>query len=174
MIRARAGAVKLDGMSYVYQPQQLWQPNPTRTTAPVSLHLVAVLQYLGGLLLLAFAAMLTLAAVGLLPRMEMVSGNTTWTNRPGDITVVTAVVCAVIGTVGLAAIVLGRKVQRGQNWARVILTALNVLSIAGTAWQAYAASYPLGSTLAAIAVPALFVLLLNTRAARSWCHHRTY
>ena len=161
-------------MSYVYQPQQLWQPNPARTTAPVSLHLVAVFQYLGGLLLLAFAAMLALAAIGLFPRMEMVTGDTTWTNRPGAITVVTAVVCTVIGTVGLAAIVLGRKVQRGRNWARIVLTALNVLSIAGAAWQAYAGGYPLGSTLAAIAAPALFVLLLNTPAARSWCHHRTY
>jgi len=174
VIRGAARAAKLDGMSYAYQPQQLWQSHPARTTAPVSLHVVAVFQYLGGLLLLAFAAMLALAAVGIFPRMELVNGDTTWTNRPGDITVVTAVICAVVGTVGLAAIVLGRKVQRGRNWARIVLTALNVLSIAGAAWQAYAGGYPLGSTVAGIAVPAVFVLLLNTRAARSWCHHRTY
>jgi hypothetical protein len=174
VIRARAGAAKLDGMSYVYQPQQTWQPYPSRTTAPVSLHLVAVFQYLGGLLLLAFAAMLALAAAGFLPQLELAIGDSTWTNRPADITMVVAVVCAVFGVIGLIAIVLGRKVQRGRNWARILLTALNVLSIAGAAFQGYAEGYLRASTVAAIAVPALFVILLNTRAARSWCHHHTY
>lgn len=161
-------------MAYAYEPQQVWQPYPMRTTAPISLHVVAVFQYLGGLITLAIGAMFALAAADLFPRFEYASGIDTWTNRPATITPVVAVIVAVFAFVGLTAIVLGRKVQRGRNWARVLLTALNVLSIAGTVWQGYTTGDMYSSTLAAIALPLLFVILLNTRAARSWCHHGTY
>jgi hypothetical protein len=49
-----------------------------------------------------------------------------------------------------------------------------VLGAAGAAWQAYERADWSVPSVVAIAVPALFVLLLNTRAARAWCRHRTY
>jgi hypothetical protein len=155
-------------MSYVYGP------HPVRSTAPVSLHLVAVVQYLGGLLTLALAAMLGLAAADLFPRLEYAAGAATYTNRPADITVITAVIIGVLALVGLTAIVLGRKLQRGRNWARIVLTALNLLSAAGAIWQAYTLADWSAPTVTAIAIPVAFVLLLNTRAARAWCRSRTY
>jgi hypothetical protein len=161
-------------MSYAYGPQPAWRPVPGRSTAPVSLHLVALAQYLGGLLSLAMATMLGLAAANLFPRLEYSVGDSTWTNRPGDITPIVAVVCGVFALVGLTAIVLGRKVQRGRDWARVLLTVLNALSAAGAAWQAYTLADWSAPAVVAIAVPALFIVLLNTRAARSWCRRRTY
>lgn len=161
-------------MSYAYGSQPAWRPLPVRSSAPVSLHLVAIAQYLGGLLSLAMAAMLGLAAANLFPRLEYAVGASTYTNRPADVTPLVAVVCAVFTLVGLAAIVLGRKVQRGRNWARLVLTVLNVLSAAGAAWQAYQLSDWSAPAVTAIAVPVLFLVLLNTRAARAWCHHRTY
>lgn len=161
-------------MSYAYGSQPAWRPVPGRTTAPLSLHLVAVAQYLGGLLSLAMAAMLGLAAANLFPRLEYTSGATTISNRPDDVTPLVAVICAVFALVGLTAIVLGRKVQRGRNWARLLLTGLNVLSAAGAAWQAYSLADWSAPAVVAIAVPVLFVVLLNTRAARDWCRHRTY
>jgi hypothetical protein len=78
-----------------------------------------------------------------------------------------------IAIVGLIAIWLGRKVQRGRNWARVILIILNVLSLAGTAYSMYQ-SRTVDVSLGGVIIPILCLILLNTRAARSWCHYRTY
>jgi hypothetical protein len=160
---------RLEAMSYTYGPQPAWRPAPMRAGAPVSLHLVAIAQYLGGVLMLALAAMLGLAAANVFPRLELAVGASTWTNRPADVTPVVAVVCAVVALIGLTAIVLGRKVQRGRNWARIVLIVLNVLSAASAVWQAYMLADWSAPTLVAIAVPVLFVVLLNTRAARAWC-----
>jgi len=41
-------------------------------------------------------------------------------------------------------------------------------------WQGYTTGDMYTSTLTAIAFPLLFVFLLNTRAARSWCRSGTY
>jgi hypothetical protein len=161
-------------MSYAYGPQPAWRPAAGRSTAPISLHLVAVAQYVGGVASLAMAAMLGLAAADLFPRLEYSTGASTWTNRPADITPLVAIVVGVFALVGLTAILLGRNVQRGRNWARLLLTGLNVLSAAGAAWQAYVRADWSAPAVAAIAVPALFVILLNTRAARAWCQHGTY
>jgi hypothetical protein len=75
---------------------------------------------------------------------------------------------------GLIALVLGRKLQNGRNWVRVLLTLLNGLSVAGGVYQGYTTGAPYVTTLISIAFPLLFVILLNTRAARGWCHWRNY
>jgi hypothetical protein len=49
-----------------------------------------------------------------------------------------------------------------------------VLSIAGGVWQGYTTGAAYAATLMSIAFPLLFLVLLNTRAARNWCHYRTY
>jgi hypothetical protein len=164
----------LSDMTYPYSQQQAWQPQPVRTTAPISLHLVAVAQYLGGLVILAATAVLGLAALDLFPRLTYSVGNDTWTNRPANLTPAVAIVCGVFFLVGVIALVLGRKLQRGRNWARLVLITLNALSVGGAAWQAFTHAVPLASALVAMALPALFLILLNTSAARSWCHRRTY
>ncbi|WP_238011169.1 hypothetical protein KZZ52_22265 [Dactylosporangium sp. AC04546] len=156
-------------MSYAWQ-----QPYPVRTTAPVSLHVVAIFQYLGGLITLAIGALLALAAVDVIPRLEYATGNDAWTTRPAQITPIVAVICGSFIIVGLIAIMLGRKLQRGRNWARVLLTALNLLSVAGGVWQGYTTGRPYAETLISIVLPLVFVFLLNTRAARSWCRYQTY
>jgi hypothetical protein len=160
-------------MAYAYQPQQVWQ-QPYRTTAPLSLHVVALFQYLGGVLTLALGALLALAVFRVVPELQLHSGVDTWTTRPHDITVATGIVCGTVMLVGLVAIVLGRKVQRGRNWARIVLTLLNALSVLGGVWQGYTTGAPYASTLLSIAFPLLFLILLNTRAARSWCRYGTY
>ena len=162
-------------MAYAYQPQQAWQqPYPLRGTAPISLHVVAVFQYIGGLLTLALGALSALAVFRIMPELQLHTGADTWTTRPHDITIATGIVCGSIMLVGLIAIVLGRKVQRGRNWARVVLTLLNALSVLGGLWQGYTSGSAYASTLLSIAFPLLFLVLLNTRAARSWCRYGTY
>ncbi|GAA1500149.1 hypothetical protein GCM10009827_005050 [Dactylosporangium maewongense] len=154
------------GMAYAYPPQQAYA---MRTTAPASLHVVAIFQYLGGLLMLGIAALFALAASEMTKQLGGRLGT-----YDASVTSAVAVVVAVFAGVGLIAIILGRKVQRGRNWARILLTVLNVLSLASVAWQAYSTSLLTVSTIVSAAFPALFLILLNTRAARSWCHHRTY
>ncbi len=153
-------------MAYAYPPQPVYA---TRTTAPVSLHVVAVFQYLGGLAMLGVAALFAVAASDVMAEWGGRIGT-----RSTTATSIIGVVVAVFAAVGLTAIILGRKVQRGRNWARVVLILLNVLSLASVAWQAYSTSPLTPSTVAGAAFPLLFLLLLNTRAARSWCRYRTY
>ncbi|HTJ40078.1 MAG TPA: hypothetical protein VL738_43335 [Dactylosporangium sp.] len=161
-------------MAYAYQPQQAWNSYPMRSTAPISLHIVAIFQYLMGLLVLGTAALMALALARIAPEWHVSAGSDVFTTRPGAITTATYAVIGMVAAVGLIAIVLGRKVQRGRNWARIVLTGLNGLSVAGGVWQGYTAGAPYGATLLSIAFPLLFVILLNTRAARNWCHYRTY
>ncbi|MEU7868837.1 hypothetical protein [Dactylosporangium sp. NPDC049140] len=161
-------------MAYAYQPQQAWHPYPVRTTAPISLHVVAIFQYLGGVLMLGAAALLALAAARVAPGWDLPAGYGGVTVRPGTLTVATYTVIGTIGLVGLIAIVLGRKLQNGRNWVRVLLTLLNGLSVLGGVYQGYVTGAAYAATLVSVAFPLLFVILLNTRAARGWCHHRTY
>jgi hypothetical protein len=161
-------------MAYAYQPQQAWQPYPVRSTAPISLHIVAIFQYLGGVLMLGAAALLALAAARVTPKWDLPAGNSVYTTRPETLTLATYVVIGTIALFGLIALVLGRKLQNGRNWVRVLLTLLNGLSVAGGVYQGYTAGAPYATTLMSVAFPLLFVILLNTRAARNWCHYRTY
>ncbi len=80
---------------------------------------------------------------------------------------------AIVAVVGIIAIWLGRKVQVGRNWARIILIVLNVLSLAGTAYNVIT-ERTVDVTIGGVILPVLCLILLNTRAARSWCHYRTY
>ncbi|MEV4516021.1 hypothetical protein AB0K00_44565 [Dactylosporangium sp. NPDC049525] len=153
-------------MAYAYPQQPVYA---MRTTAPVSLHVVAIFQYLGGLVMLAIAALFGLAASDMMAQWDTQFGTRTSAATP-----LIAVVVGVFATVGLIAIVLGRKVQRGRNWARVLLTLLNVLSLVSVAWQVYSTSLFTVATIVSAAVPVLFLILLNTRAARSWCRYGTY
>jgi hypothetical protein len=155
------------GMAYSAYPQQ--QLYASRTTAPVSLHVVAVFQYLGGILMLGVAALFGFAAADVTTQLGGRLGGYDTT-----VTSAVAVVVGVFAAIGLTAIVLGRKLQRGRNWARILLTVLNLLSLASVAWQVYTTQLLDASTMLSAALPVLFLILLNTRAARSWCRYRTY
>src|SRR4051812_7233258 len=108
-------------MAYAYPPQPVYQPQPAyamRTTAPVSLHVVAIFQYLGGLLTLGAGALIALAVFGGMPRWQAAL-DSAYPDRTASsvVTPVAAVVIGIFAVVGLIAVVLGRKVQRGRNWA---------------------------------------------------------
>lgn len=172
-------------MSYGYQAPQGYNaynaysgygtPYPVRRSAPASIHTVAIIQYLGGLLALAFAALLALVAFGGASRYSADIDRYGDLSRTGITTVATlfGVMAAIVAVVGIIAIWLGRKVQVGRNWARIILIILNVLSLAGTAYNVIM-ERTVDVTIGGVILPALCLILLNTRAARSWCHYRTY
>ena len=169
-------------MSYGYQAPQGYNaypgygtPYPVRRSAPASIHTVAIIQYIGGILALVGAALLALVAVGGASRYSADIEQYGDLSRTGLTTVATlfGVVAAFVAVVGLIAIWLGRKLQRGRNWARIILIILNVLSVAGTVYNVVTQQGANGY-LTGLIIPVLCLILLNTRAARSWCHYHTY
>jgi hypothetical protein len=159
-------------MSYGYEYAGYAPQYQSRRSGPASVHIVAVLQYLAGSAVLALGGLFALVAVG---------GNTRLTSRldgyyDGEIARQTAtafyLIAGFLAVVGLIAIWLGRKLQVGRNWARIMLVILNVLSVAGSVWDLVHGMR--GGTVVGLALPALCLVLLNTRAARSWCRYRTY
>lgn len=141
----------------------------SRASAPASIQTVAILQYLGGLVVLAGAVLFALLAAKAVQLPSNPANQFVAADAESRLFVVGAVF---LGISGLVAIVLGRKVQRGRNWARWILVLLSVLSLVSTVYQ----SYQLGDSryYGGLVLPVLYLILLNTRAARSWCRYHTY
>jgi hypothetical protein len=133
-------------------------------------HVIAILQYLSG-----FGALVAATIMGYFayassqetphPSQDIIS--------PEGAMRLFGLVAAVFAVVGLITIFLGRKLQRGRQWARVLVLMLNVLSIAGVV-----ASIAIGGAAqtwgTGLIYPVLCLVLLNTRAARSWFRWHTW
>ncbi len=165
-------------MSYGYHPTypptrydygSLEPLEPVRRSAPPSVHTVAIMQYLGGLALLLGGAAAMLFALG--------SGRYLDQGQVSPIAVDLRDMGLAVGAVlvfgGLLTIAIGRRLQRGRQWARVLVLVLSVLSIATTLYNGLVAQ---GDTnvLLGLVIPVLYVALLNTSAARSWFRGRSY
>ena len=164
-------------MSYGYShPQFVAHPPampgyayPGRRSAPPSVHVIAILQYVGG-----FGALLIAVLVGYAAVTASQAAPTEYDIiSPEGAGRLFGLVAAFIAVVGLVAILLGRKVQRGRQWARVLLLILSGLSVAGVvasiATEQMVSPYGFG-----LVYPVLCLLLLNTRAARSWFRWHTW
>ena len=158
-------------MSYGYPQQQAWpsygNAYVARRSAPASVHIVAIVQYLGGLAALAVAG---LAGYVLWKHGDLGFADRYFDDLARDMLIVVA---AVFGVTGLFAIILGRKLQRGRNWARILLNVLNLLTIASVLYADLSRLHD-GRSLTGLILPVLCLILLNTRAARSWFHAHTY
>jgi hypothetical protein len=141
----------------------------SRGSAPASIQTVAILQYIGGLITLAGAVLFALLAAKAVNLPDNPASRYVAADAETRLFVVGAVV---LGISALIAILLGRKVQRGRNWARWVLILLSLLSLVSTVYQ----SYQLGNSryYGGLVIPVLYLILLNTRAARSWCRYHTY
>jgi mannose/fructose/N-acetylgalactosamine-specific phosphotransferase system component IIC len=153
-------------MSYpAYYGQPAMVATYHRSTAPPSVHVVALLQYVSGLV--------TLLAAGAVAVLTF-AGRQAFDDRriqiPAEVerglTGAGAIIAGALGFVALLWLVIARKLQRGRQWARVTVVVLSLLSIAATTYDVWR----LGDRqlLPSLALPVLYVLLLNTRAARSW------
>jgi hypothetical protein len=136
-----------------------------RNTAPPSVHIVALLQYLGGLLTL-----LAAAGVALLTYAGRSAFDQQRVQVPAEIeqnvTGAGGIIAGALGVVALLWLVIARKLQRGGQWARITVLLLSLVSIAGTAYEVW--RFDDRQTLPGLVLPVLYLLLLNTRAARSW------
>jgi hypothetical protein len=143
---------------------------PARRSAPPSVHVIAILQYVGGVAALLVAAFVGWTAVAVARGPYDLHDEFA---SPNDAVVFFGVVAGVVALVGLVTIVLGRKLQRGRQWARALVMILSVLSLASVAWSVAVGGT--GVSVGAGAVyPLLCLVLLNTPAARSWFRWRTW
>jgi hypothetical protein len=134
-------------------------------SAPPSVHVVALLQYLGGLLTLLAAigvAALTIGGQAVLDRRRI--------QLPADVqqglTGAGLVIAGALTIVALLWLVIARKLQTGQQWARITVILLSLMSVAGTAYEVWQLHDR--RSLPGLVLPLLYLLLLNTRAARTW------
>jgi hypothetical protein len=167
-------------MSYGYQPYQSVYPTrpinpgipgytyPGRHSAPASVHVVAVLQYLVGVAFLLVAGLSALVAFGAGRYNQNLHG------ADGLLTHIGLAVAAVLAFVGLLVIGIGRKLQRGRQWARILVLVLSVLSLVGTVYDGLLGTGNQANALGGVVFPVLYLILLNTRAARSWFRSHTY
>jgi hypothetical protein len=143
------------------------EPPPVTTIAWRMVHLVAIVQYLYGLA--------TLAVAGLAGYVAARQAELGFTDRYFEDVArnMLIAVAVVFGVTGLFAIILGRKLQRGRNWARILLNVLNLLTVASVLYADLRSLHD-GRSLTGLILPVLCLILLNTRAARSWFHAHTY
>ncbi|GLY96589.1 hypothetical protein [Actinoplanes sp. NBRC 103695] len=158
-------------MTYGYAPHPMYvqQQPPAHRSAPVSVHFIAILHYLGGAIyLLTAAGAGLLAATGGLDHLD--------TSRiqisQDEQLVATVTTVAVLAVLGLITIWFGRRLQLGRQWARVLLMTLLLLTVAAIAAGTWVAQDP--TVLIALVQPAFYLMLLNTRAARSWFKNHTW
>ena len=138
-----------------------------RARAPASVHLVALTQYVAGLAALLAAGGVVLLLYGrgrVLDEQRMRIPDTVQRRvLQGQAGLVMAVATALIAVLWL---VIARSLQHGQQWARLTVLMLSLLAVAATGYEAWRLrTVP---ALAGPALPLLYLLLLNTRAARSW------
>jgi hypothetical protein len=138
-----------------------------RATAPGSVHVVALIQYVVGLLTLlaATGVVLLIYGRGRVLDEQRVRIPETLRRRieEGQAGLVMAIGMTVIALMWL---IIARSLQRGGQWARITVLMLSVLGIAGVGWNVW--HYRSATIAAGAALPLLYLLLLNTRAARSW------
>ena len=76
------------------------------------------------------------------------------------------------GFIGLVVLVIGRKLHRGRQWARVFVLALSAVAASATLYDGLAGTGARTNVLLGFVCPVLYLVLLNTPAARAWFARR--
>ncbi|MGH3734708.1 MAG: hypothetical protein ACRDT6_03655 [Micromonosporaceae bacterium] len=165
---------------YHPQPYPPAYPSPyaRRTSAPFSVHVAAFFIYLGALALLLGTVLAGLLAAGAtqLPTEDVPAEAATLATGAG------VVVALVFLVFSLLYFLLARSLQKGRQWARVLVLIFAVLGLLGAIGQTVLLLSQLdnvtGPVLLGLGMPFLgpvfYLVLLNTSAARSWFRHQTY
>ncbi|GEM_PF-4599531 len=139
---------------------------PVRDSAPPSVHLVAILLYFGAAAQLLVAALVAAAVAGAVRRDQYLPTEYLRT--------ATIAIAAVFAFGGLVTVVVGRRLQRGRQWARVLVLVLSGVLLAWTLYNGLVGPGDRANALGGLVAPVLYLVLLNTRAARSWFTDRSY
>jgi hypothetical protein len=154
------------GGGYPPDPYGPPPPPPAPPRAPVGVHIVAVMQYLTGVVLL-----LAAVAIGVVTFNDGRIGDTELPESVrGAVTGAGIAIAALALVAGLIAIAIGRRVHRGKQWARVLVLILSALSLAANVYSVVTTG--VADPLSGLVLPTLYLVLLNTRAARDWFRYR--
>jgi hypothetical protein len=150
-----------------YGPPPYGPPVPGRRPAPPSVRVIATFHYLGATALLLLAVLITVIALGGRPYTEpyLPPG---WPHQVG------LALAGWYGFAGLIALVMGRKLHRGRQWARIFVLAVCVVAASATLYDGLAGDGGRVNVLAGLVCPVLYLVLLNTPAAREWFARRGY
>jgi hypothetical protein len=136
--------------------QSPWHP-------PAGVQVVALVQYLGAVLLIAAAGVAMLIARGVTRYavLDRIPGPVRQNVASGGL-----IIPVTLAVLGLFWFVIGHHLELGRQWARTTVLVLSVLSAAGIGYDAWRSRDP--DPLLGLALPLLYLTLLNTRAARAW------
>lgn len=155
------GTLKGMSRSTYYGRPALVAPGPWHP--PAGVQVVALVQYLGGLLLLASAGVATLIARGV-TRYAVVERIPEPIRR--NVAGGGLVIPITLAVLGLFWFVIAHHLELGRQWARTTMLVLSVVSVAGAGYGYWRSRDP--DLLIGLALPLLYLVLLNTRPARAW------
>lgn len=141
---------------------------PGPRPAPASVRVAALMLRLGGLATAAFGVLAGYAGV------EGAGFGQGWPD--GWVAYLTGVGLAGGAAYVFAGLILfafGRKVRRGRRWARLLVLGVAALTVGGTLYTGLVGPGN-ANALFGLVFPVLYLVLLNTPAARSWYRDRTY
>jgi hypothetical protein len=130
---------------------------------PAGVQLVALVQYLSALLVIAAAGVAALIARGVTRYavVERIPESVRQGVAGGGLVIPIA-----LAVLGLSWFVIANYLERGRQWARTTVLMLSVLGAAGIVYAAWRSRD--SDVLYILALPLLYLTLLNTRQARTW------
>ena len=145
------------------RPAYYGRPALVARYTPAGVQVVALVQYLGAVLLIAAAGLATLIARGVTRYavVDRIPEAVRHGVAGGGL-----VIPITLALLGLFWFVIAHHLELGRQWARTTVLVLSVLTGAAVGYDAWRSRDP--DLLLGLAVPLLYLMLLNTRAARSW------
>jgi hypothetical protein len=136
-------------------------PPPPPRSAPAAVHVVAVLYYLAGLVLVLGGVAAGVVSVG----SADLAADLPFEVREA-VTGYGIAIAALMMFVGFLVVALGRRLQRGKRWARMFVLMLSGLSLAWTVVSLVRTGT--GEPLTGVVLPVLNLILLNIPSSRAW------
>lgn len=135
-----------------------------RRAVPAPVVLIAAVQIIGGTIAVLAAGWIALATLGGPAYTEGINLPPGVPDRLGRIG---GVVGGGLALGGLVAIGLARKLQRGRQWARVVLIVASAVDLVVTLYLGLRGAGS-ANALFGVVVPVLYLIALNTTAVRAW------
>ena len=130
--------------------------------APVGVHIVAVMQYVTGVVLL--------LAAGVIGVITFNDGRIGDTSVPesirGAVTGMGLAIAALALVAGFIALSIGRRLHRGRRGARILVLVLSAVSLGVNVYTLVTTG--VADPLTGLVLPTLYLVLLNTPPVRAW------
>lgn len=145
-----------------YGPPPPPPPPPGLRNAPAGVHIVAIMQYVTGLVLI--------LAAGVIGVLKFNDGRIGDTEVPesirGAVTGFGLPIAALALVAGFIALSIGRRIHRGRRGARMLVIVLSALSLGINVYTLVTKG--VADPLSGLVLPTIYLVLLNTPPVRAW------